>query len=146
MDEETKYWVAFSVFPGIGPVRFKLLLNYFGSAKKAWEASAEELDSVNLGPKLTEKFIHFRNTFDLASYMTDLSYHHVNTVIQSDIRYPRLLREISDSPIVLYIKSKSGMPKIDMERTIAVVGTRKATPYGRNVTAQPKLMISLEDG
>ena len=38
MDEERKYWVAFSVFPGVGPVRFRLLRDFFGSAKAAWNA------------------------------------------------------------------------------------------------------------
>ena len=53
MDEERKYWVAFSVFPGIGPVRFRLLFDYFGSAKKAWEAPARTLKAIKLGEKLT---------------------------------------------------------------------------------------------
>ena len=131
---EHEAYIAFSVFPGIGPMRFRLLLDYFGSAKKAWEASSSSLDKINLGGKLIQKFVDFRKTHDVDSYNKQLAHQHVNTLPYGDARYPKLLGEISDPPIVLYVKSKPGMPKIDMERTIAVVGTRKATPYGMEVT------------
>jgi len=131
---EREAYIAFSVFPGIGPMRFRLLLDYFGTAKNAWEAPVGELRNINLGEKLIEKFVAFRNTFDIHSYIKQLAYHHVNMLTWGDPRYPRLLKEISDPPIVLYVKSKPGTSKIDMERTIAVVGTRNATPYGADVT------------
>ena len=126
--------IAFSVFPGIGPMRFKLLIDYFGSAKSAWEAPYKELQDINLGEKLIQKFSEFRLVFDIHEYCKQLAYQHVNTLIYADPQYPRLLKEISDPPIVLYCKSKPGMGKIDMEKTIAVVGTRKVTPYGKDVT------------
>jgi len=47
--EEKKRWVAFNVFEGIGPARFKLLLDYFGSAKKAFDAPEKELREIGLG-------------------------------------------------------------------------------------------------
>jgi len=133
MTEEEAY-IAFSVFPGIGPMRFRLLLDYFGSAKKAWETTVPELKSINLGEKLLSKFCHFRSTFNLSAYQKQMAHHRVHTIIQTDKRYPKLLREITDAPFVLYVKSKPGMDRIDMERTIAVVGTRKATSYGIDVT------------
>lgn len=49
-----------------------------------------------------------------------------------DPKYPRLLKEISDPPAVLYVRGRGS--KINLEKTIAVVGTRQITPYGRNVT------------
>lgn len=134
MTEEQKYWAAFSAFPGIGPLRFKLLLEYFGNAKKAWEAKREELEEIHLGQKLTSKFLHFRNTFDVSSYTKQLALQHVNTLTWNDPRFPKLLKEISDAPFLLYIKSKPSMERIDMDRTIAVVGTRRATPYGIDIT------------
>jgi len=131
---EREAYIAFSVFPGIGPMRFKLLTEYFGSAKAAWEAPVLEFQKINLGGKLTQKFSEFRNTFDIDDYMKQLANIHVNTLIWSEEKYPKLLKELSDAPFVLYVKSKPHMERIDMERTIAVVGTRKATPYGVDVT------------
>jgi DNA processing protein len=55
---------------------------------------------------------------------------------KNHVRYPKLLKEISDAPIVLYGKGKKGEEPIDMERTIAVVGTRHPTEYGIEVTTQ----------
>lgn len=46
--------------------------------------------------------------------------------------YPRLLKEISDPPNILYVRGRG--PKINLEKTIAVVGTRHPTLYGRTVT------------
>lgn len=131
---ETEAYIAFSIFPGIGPMRFRILLEYFGSARNAWEAPVKELRNINLGERLTEKFLEFRATCDIKGYVQQLADQHVHTVPWQDVKYPRLLKEITDPPIVLYVKSKPGMPKIDMERTLAVVGTRRATPYGMDVT------------
>lgn len=122
MTDEKRYWVAFSVFPGIGPVRFGHLLNTFGTAKAAWEAP------------LSDKFIHFRKTFDIDEYLEKLNTLHVSVLTLSDPKYPKLLKEISDPPFLLYIRGKNTGEPINLDQTIAVVGTRNITPYGQEVT------------
>ncbi len=134
MDEERKYWLGFSVFPGIGPFRFKLLLNYFGSAKAAWEAKTETLKKIKLGEKLTDEFDHFRKTFDFNDYLQQLTKLHVAVLTLSDPKYPKLLKEIPDAPFVIYVKAKKLDKPLNLERTIAIVGTRKITNYGTDVT------------
>ena len=132
--EETDYWIGFSVFPGIGPVRFKLLLDYFGSAKKAWEASSLELREIKIGDKLADQFDDFRKTFSVSEYIHMLTREHVSVLTLNDPRYPKLLTQISDPPFVLYIKGKKGKTPFNLDRTIGVVGTRKITNYGTEVT------------
>lgn len=122
MTEEQSFWVAFSVFPGIGPVRFGHLLDTYGTAKAAWFSP------------LSDKFLHFRKTFDLDEYLEKLDTLHVSVLTLSDQKYPKLLKEISDPPFVLYIRGKNTGEPIDLDKTIAVVGTRKITPYGQEVT------------
>lgn len=56
----------------------------------------------------------------------------METLTFDDPRYPRLLKEISDPPAVLYVQSADR--SLSLERTIAVVGTRRVTPYGEEVT------------
>jgi len=51
MDEEKKYWLRFSAFPGIGPLRFKLLRKFFGTAKRAWYANEKVLREIGLGDR-----------------------------------------------------------------------------------------------
>ncbi len=134
MTEEESYWVAFSVFPGIGPVRFGLLRNYFGSAKAAWHADTQELRKIHLGDKLVEQFIAFRRTFGLDDYLARLKKLDVHILTLDDPRYPKRLAQIPDAPFVLYIKAKPSKQKLNLDRTIAVVGTRQITRYGESVT------------
>lgn len=134
MDEEKKYWVAFSVFPGIGPVRFNLLRDYFGRMSKAWNADRDTLRSIHLGDNLIEEFILFRKDFPLEDYLLKLTERNVHVLTIDDPRYPKRLKEIPDAPFLLYVKSKPGQAKLNLDRTIAVVGTRRITHYGENVT------------
>ncbi len=141
---ERLYWLGFSVFPGVGPKRFRLLLNYFKSAKTAWEASALDLEPI-LGKVLTGKFNEFRKTFMLEEYYKELQAKKVSFIALVDKDYPELLEEIEDPPFVLYVKgNRKILPgaypelnrKAQNDRLIAVVGTRKITSYGRDVTEQ----------
>ncbi len=134
MDDEGAYWVAFSVFPGIGPVRFRLLLDYFGSAKKAWNASADALRAIKLPERLINEFIDFRKTHDREEYLARLEKERVSVLTLNDSKYPKLLKQIPDAPFLLYVKGRNNKTAINLERTIAVVGTRKMTLYGERVT------------
>jgi len=134
MDADLPYMVGFSRFPGIGPARFKLLYDYFGSAKAAWGASLSELLGIKLGNTLSRQFVEFRKTADVDGYLKTLESLHVVPLTIRDPKYPRLLREIPDAPFVLYVLGKKGNMPINLERTIAVVGTRRITAYGKEVT------------
>ena len=129
--DDKPYWIAFNVFEGIGPLRFGALLKYFGTAKKAWEASTEELLEIGLGERLTEKFGKFREEFDIDKYLRSLKELRVEVLTLKDKRYPKLLRQIPTAPPVLYLK---GEILAEDKKAIAVVGTRKVTNYGRQVT------------
>lgn len=131
---EADYWVAFSVFPGIGPVRFRLLREYFGSAKSAWLATSTDLKKTGLGDKLVSSFEIFRREFVISAYQQKLKDMHVTPLPLDDPRYPTLLAEISDAPIVLYVLGRRTDVPINMKRTVAIVGTRKITKYGIEVT------------
>ena len=56
------------------------------------------------------------------------------TVTIGEHAYPRLLREIPDPPAVLYVRGRTSGSKMNMDKTIAVVGTRHITAYGEKVT------------
>lgn len=134
MDEETRYWIGFSVFPGIGPVRFKLLLEYFGTAKSAWLATEATLRSTHLSEKIVREFIAFRREFNIDAYSALLKSKHVGVLTLQHPRYPTLLKEIPDAPFVLYVLGGKTATPIDLNRTIGVVGTRKITSYGAEIT------------
>jgi len=132
--EEKKYWVLFNLFEGIGPRRFGLLLKFFGSAKAAFEAPEKEWREIGLGESLVEKFLNFRKEkFDIDSYFLRLEKLKIRAICSEEENYPKLLKEIDDYPPVLYVQI-DGNFDIFAKKTIAVVGTRKVTGYGRQVT------------
>lgn len=134
MDEDLPYVVGFSAFPGIGPLRFRLLVSYFGSARKAWEAPYGRLIDVGLGQKRSTSFDRFRKDTDPHALLASLRTEHIHVLSVSHPKYPERLRQIPDAPIVLYVKGCRGKQPIDVTRTVAVVGTRRVSRYGAEVT------------
>jgi len=141
--EEKKYWLGFNVFEGIGPLRFKLLLDYFGTAEIAYHAPAEKLREIGLGEKLVLKFDEFRKNFDISSYLLRVSQLGIEVLTLGDKVYPKLLKEIVNPPPVIYAKwdkgnkgnnGDKGDKGIFEKKMVAVVGTRLPTAYGRKVT------------
>ncbi len=129
---ERECCLAFSLFSGIGPIKFKKLLAKFGSAKAAWKASSFLLVKV-LGNKLTIRFGEFRNVFSVEQNLKQMEENNVWYLTLDDREYPELLKKIKNPPFVLY--GKGQVPDDTwFSRSIAVVGTRKTTYYGREVT------------
>ena len=115
-------------------MRFGLLRQYFGTAKASWSATVSDLSKTGLGEKLVLSFDKFRKEFDISGYQKKLKDLHVTALTLDDPRYPKRLHEISDAPIVLYVLGQRTSEPINMDRTIAIVGTRKITPYGTEIT------------
>ena len=132
--DERSYWLGFSAFPGIGPVRFNNLLTYFGTAKKAWCAGVTDLLASGLNQSLCESFDSFRRAFQPSGYAKTLAAQNVQYLILTDEKYPPLLEKINNPPFVLYIKGKLDI--FSIRNSVAVVGTRNVTEYGKHVTRQ----------
>lgn len=128
--EERDYYLGFSVFPGIGPIKFKLLLDRFETAKSAWNASNFDLKKV-LGEKLYIKFDEFRSSFPFNGYKNELKRKDIPFIILTDKDYPQLLKQTPRCPFILYVK---GSIDAVIPCTLAIVGTRTITNYGREVT------------
>jgi DNA processing protein len=126
-DSETAYWVAISRVPYIGPARIERLLQTFGSLSSAWSASPEELRAA-LEPRSLSELLAARTRIDPAAELERLARSGIRAVHPGHPAYPRLLAEISGRPSVLYFRGEL-LPTDD--RSVAIVGTRRATPYGR---------------
>ena len=129
--EERNAWIGFSCFTPIGPKRFGLLRKYFGKVEKAWIAKKETLLKIGLKEKLVLDFIKLREEFDPSSYFLRLENLGIRVITFEDKEYPENLKNIDDAPFLLYILGKI-LPKDSL--AIGVVGTRKITSYGREVT------------
>ncbi|MGH2542043.1 MAG: DNA-processing protein DprA, partial [Ardenticatenaceae bacterium] len=129
---ELAYWIAFNRVPGIGPTRLRSLLEFFDEdLQAAWEADARMLARAGLDRRSVENLLETRRTVRLDREEALLAQYDVQALTWQDRRYPRLLREIPTSPPVLYVR---GELTVEDEWAIAIVGTRRATSYGRQVT------------
>ena len=124
---------------GVGAVRMRQLLDFFGSAEVAWNAPAEGLKSARLPSKVVENFILLRDKIDLERVMATLQTREISVLTIEDADYPRRLKEINQPPPVLYIK---GSVNVEDEWAVAVVGTRRVTPYGRQVAMELALFLA----
>ncbi len=131
MSEELKYWVALNNIDGLGPVHFRRLLKYFGDAEAAWNASVSDLKKLDFSEKLIENFLHTRKNLDLKTTMERIDKLGVQVLTISSSDYPSLLKQIYDPPPVLYVR---GAIIREDELAIAIVGSRRMTQYGREVT------------
>lgn len=100
--------------------------------KNAWHAAEQALKET-LGEKKTKEFISFRETFDFSVYKKRLEKAHVRCITLHDSTYPMRLKQIKNSPFVLYGKGDLSLLS-KRENTIGIVGSRKITRYGSEVT------------
>ena len=130
MDDYRKFWVGFNLVKGIGSVRLSALLDAFGDAETAWHASPEALGEVGLSQKLVTNIVNARTSISLDTVWEHIQNLGITVLTWEDDDYPTRLREIKQSPPILYIH---GELKPEDEWAVAVVGTRRITSYGRQV-------------
>jgi DNA processing protein len=131
---ETKlYWIGFNLVKGIGAVRFRNLLDTFGDAETAWNASAEALRAAGLSSRLVENLCQLRAQVNLEQIWERIQTQNIHVLTWDDEDYPRRLKEIEQPPPVLYLR---GGLKLEDEWAVAIVGTRRITAYGRQVAEE----------
>jgi len=129
---EKNYYLGFSLFPGIGPKKFEKLIQEFGSAKNAWNSKTEKLIPI-VGKSLVPRFEKFRFEFNIREIEDELSTKDIKYLALSDRIYPNKLKKISNPPIVLYVLGSVDF-NFSEEKHLAIVGTRKITTYGKDIT------------
>ncbi len=133
MNNDLPYWIAFQRISGLGRVRFGHLESHFPTLKDAWDASESDLRATRLDNRVVEEILKTRPTLEPMDELERLMRHRVHAYTWHDDGYPARLRQIFDMPPVLYVK---GELKPEDDLSLAVVGTRKATPYGKEVTRE----------
>lgn len=128
-----KYWVGFNLVKGIGPARFRVLLDKFEDAEKAWQAPRKELEDIGLHPKLIDNLLLVKQSAVLEHTWEKIQQAGFNVFTWDDLDYPRSLKEIDQSPPVIYVL---GNLQEEDHPAIAIVGTRRITQYGRQVTKE----------
>lgn len=127
------YLLALHSIDGLGPVRLRRVLEYFKDPKLAWEAPTEQIIKLGIPRPVANLLSETRKKLDPETYVKKMVSEGIKWVTVYDENYPKLLAQIYDPPTVLYYKGDLGT--LD-QKTVAVVGTRKITGYGKVVTEQ----------
>lgn len=127
-----KYWLGFSLVPGIGPKRLLLLAKAFGNLTNAWEANESQLRAAGLDEETTANLLQMQAKLDLDAEMSRVEQVGAHLLTPEDANYPALLKNMPDAPLTLYVR---GRLTAQDDLALAVVGTRKATGYGKDAAA-----------
>jgi len=126
-----KYIAAFGALPNIKGEHWRKLLRYFPDLESAWSARAGDFLSAGLSEKWINSFLEFRAQTEPANVLDLLQKHKIDIISFDDATYPKLLKEISNPPYVIYLR---GALLPTDENAIGIVGSRKGTDYGHRVT------------
>lgn len=130
---DTLYLAAVcAVVPGLGRSRIPDLINALGSARAVFEASAATLTATGLcTPRAVQNFISNRDA-RLPQRLDCFCRHNgVQILAYTDAAYPQSLQNLSDKPLVLYVKGE--LPQANY--ALAIVGSRRCTEYGVRAAA-----------
>jgi DNA processing protein len=128
---DLKYWLGFHLVKGIGPAKIQALLDYYGDLPAAWQATESQLRHIGIDQRAIQAFLAARSELDLDRELARTQAAGVSLLPWDAPGYPRYLREIPNPPPLLYVM---GAIQETDRWAVAVVGTRRLTTYGRQVT------------
>ena len=129
MDQDRVYLLALHFVPGVGDFLIKQLISYCGSAEEVFRQTKGKLLRIpGVGGVTTEAIRQGKSLHRAEAELVKAEREGVQILSYLDNAYPHRLKGIEDSPAILYVR---GNTNLNRERTVGVVGTRKATSYGR---------------
>ncbi len=130
-EQDIRYWVGFNKVPGIGTARLRALLDYFGDLEIAWQASSHDLQQAGLDRRSLANLLRAREDLDLEAEVERLARGNIQVITWQDTSYPPNLRQAYNAPPLLYVR---GSLEDRDEWAVAIVGTRRASVYGKEAT------------
>ncbi|MBC7451961.1 MAG: DNA-protecting protein DprA [Cytophagales bacterium] len=140
--QEKIYQVAIGLVPGIGAATTKTLISYCGSAEQIFKLPKGKLQHIpGIGPVAADNILNHSTTVlkEAEAIVMTAEKKQTQMLFYTDHDYPTRLKQIPDAPTLLYYR---GTAPLNQQKIIAIVGTRKATDYGRSVVR--KLLEELQ--
>jgi len=130
VNKEKEYWILWNQFYAqIGPIRFEQLLKAFGSAEKAWKAPADQFSRLGWGPRELE-LLKDRENLVVGPILKVTIKYGASVITREEENYPQNLLQIPAPPPLIYVRGEL----LSQDRlSLAVVGSRRATNYGKEV-------------
>ena len=130
---EEVYWIWLSRIEGLEPVKIKQLLDKYQTPEKIWKLQKEELLQIKgIGEKMVIQILERKYRENLEQYKAYMRKWNIGMINILDKDYPKSLKNIYDAPIVLYYKGNKQL--LNKNKIIAMVGCRKCSLYGRQVS------------
>ncbi len=128
---ELLYRIALSIAPAIGPITARKLIDKAGEASDVFKLKRDDLGSITgIGPRVLGSLNASTLLPKAEKEMEFIEKHSISALYFKDPGFPQRLNNCKDGPILLYAKGDQGL---DPVRSLSVVGTRKASGYGRDL-------------
>lgn len=125
---ELRYWLWLSALTGVRPRVKQELIGRYGGARELFFSPIDELKGDGLLTEEEREALSARRLDAALNIIERCEQDGIGILTIQDAAYPRRLAAIYDPPLVLYVRGR--LPSIDDLAAVAVVGTRRATPYG----------------
>lgn len=147
MLEERAYWLAWSQINGIGPILLQRLHQNFNSLAEAWTAKPVDLMRIEgFGKQIIEAIVQERTKLNPEEFIEKHLIKNPCFWTPADPDYPRLLLEIPNPPPVLYYRGNVDRKENQgITPTVAMVGTRSPSEYGRRWTRKISTALAKSD-
>jgi DNA processing protein len=131
-DSELFYLLSLSQIPGIGPISGKILISHCGSAEAVFKEKRRLLEKIpGIGSIGAQAIKQENGALAAEKELRFIDKHGVRALPYTSTEYPIRLKQILDSPLVLFIRGNTALNPL---RTAAIVGTRKNTATGAQLT------------
>lgn len=135
MDQQERLsFLALHFLPGIGDHLVKQLVSYCGSAERVFKTTRGKLLKIpGIGPVAADSILGGTAFHQAEKELKKAEKDETEILFYTDKQYPSRLKQIEDAPSLIYYK---GSIQLNFERSVAIVGTRQATEYGREIVDQ----------
>lgn len=129
MLDKHMFEIALNKIPSVGPVLAKLLISYSGGAEAVFKEKKSNLLRIpHIGEKIASHILKADPEKLARTELLFIDKNDIQVLSYTNPAYPQRLLEYEDSPLLLYYK---GDADLNASRTVAIIGTRKPTEYGK---------------
>ena len=125
-----KFWIGLSSVEELGSAFILALYKHFNNIERAFWATQNELYQIEgITKKKADKFLNIRDKLNLEKILSYVTNNDIDFITYENPKYPKMLKEIANPPAVLYVKGD--LTSCNLEKTVAIVGSRKASFNGK---------------
>ncbi len=129
--EEKRYWIWLSLIPNLGSKKIQSLLEEYKDPKTIYHLKEKDLYKIKgIGEKSIKHMVNPQIRESVERHIQYMIKNEIDIISIHNSKYPKILKEIYDPPISLYVK---GNTNILNQKAIGIVGCREASQYGKSV-------------